>query len=61
MIEPKNKFAKFAMDSCGPVVINDETGLVCEEWRTNLRAAYLGVQRFIDAKHRRNTYEKALQ
>ena len=30
MIEPKNKFAQFAMDSCGPVVINEETGLVCE-------------------------------
>ncbi|MCR4686680.1 MAG: DUF1810 domain-containing protein [Lachnospiraceae bacterium] len=46
---------------CSPVVINDETGLVCEEWRTNLRAAYLGVQRFIDAQNRRNTYEKALE
>ena len=61
MIEPKNKFAQFAMDSCGPVVINDETGLVCEAWRTNLRACYLGIQRFIDAQNRWNTYEKALQ
>ena len=49
------------MDSCGPVVINDETGLVCEEWRTILRAEYFGLQRFIDAQNRWNTYEKALQ
>ena len=61
MIQPKNKFAQFAMDSCGPVVINDETGLVCEEWRTILRAEYFGLQRFIDAQNRWNTYEKALQ
>ena len=40
-VKPKGKFAEFAMNSCGPVVINSETGLVSEAYRTNLRAIYI--------------------
>lgn len=57
----KSKFSEFAKNICGPVVINDETGLVCEAYRTNLRAIYTGLQRFIDAQNKWNTYEKALE
>lgn len=61
MTKLKNKFSEFAMNSCGSEVINDKIGLACEEWRTILRAEYYGIQRFIDAQNRRNTYEKALE
>jgi uncharacterized protein (DUF1810 family) len=60
-VKPKGKFAEFAMNSCGPVVINSETGLVSEAYRTNLRAIYTGLQRYVDAQDRWNTYDKALE
>lgn len=61
VVKPKNNFAEFAMNSCGPVVINSETGLVSEAYRTNLRAIYTGLQRYVDAQDRWNTYDKALE
>ena len=61
VVKPKGKFAEFAMNSCGPVVINSETGLVSEAYRTNLRAIYTGLQRYVDAQDRWNTYDKALE
>ena len=61
VVKPKYNFAKLAMNSCGPVVINSETGLVSEAYRTNLRAIYTGLQRYVDAQDRWNTYDKALE
>lgn len=60
MAKLKNRFAEFAMNICGPVVIGED-GLPCEAYRSNLRAIYLGLQRYIDAQNKWNTYEKALQ
>lgn len=58
--KPKNDFADFARNIAGPVVIGED-GLPCEAYRTNLRAIYTGLQRFIDAQNQWNTYEKALE
>ena len=62
MIEkPKNEFAQWAENIAGPMVIDDDTGLPIEGYRPYLNAIYKGLQRFIDAQDRRNTYQKALE
>ena len=58
--KPKNDFADFARNIAGPVVIGED-GLPCEAYRTDLHAIYAGLQRFIDAQNKWNTYEKALE
>ena len=62
MIEkPKNEFAQWAENIAGPMVIDDDTGLPIEGYRPYLSAIYKGLQRFIDAQDRGNTYQKALE
>ena len=62
MIEkPKNEFAQWAENIAGPMVIDDDTGLPIEGYRPYLNAIYKGLQRFIDAQDRGNTYQKALE
>ena len=59
-VKPKGKCAEFAVKIAGPLVI-DGDGKPRDAFKPILHAAYKGLQRFIDAQDKWNTYDKALE
>ena len=59
-VKPKGKCAEFAVKIAGPMVI-DGDGKPRDAYKPALHAAYKGLQRFIDAQDKWNTYDKALE
>lgn len=59
-VKPKGKFAEFAVKIAGPLVI-DGDGKPRDAYKPALHAAYKGLQRFIEAQDKWNTYDKALE
>ena len=57
--EPKNEFSRWAAEIAGPLVINTD-GLPFDELKPYLLSIYKGINRFIDAQNRHDTYQKAL-
>ena len=60
VVKPKGKCAEFAVKIAGPMVI-DGDGKPRDAYKPVLHAAYKGLQRFIDAQDKWNTYDKALE
>lgn len=60
VVKPKGKCAEFAVKIAGPMVI-DGDGKPRDAYKPALHAAYKGLQRFIDAQDKWNTYDKALE
>ena len=60
VVKPKGKCAEFAVKIAGPMVI-DGDGKPRDAYKPALHAAYKGLQRFIDAQDKWNTYDKALK
>ena len=59
-VKPKGKCAEFAVKIAGPMVI-DGDGKPRDAYKPALHAAYKGLQRFIEAQDKWNTYDKALE
>ena len=59
-VKPKGKCAEFAVGIAGPLVI-DGDGKPHDAYKPVLHAAYKGLQRFIEAQDKWNTYDKALE
>lgn len=59
-VKPKGKCAEFAVKIAGPLVI-DGDGKPRDAYKPALHAAYKGLQRFIEAQDKWNTYDKALE
>lgn len=59
-VKPKGKCAEFAVGIAGPMVI-DGDGKPYDSFKPILHAAYKGLQRFIEAQDKWNTYDKALE
>ena len=59
-VTPKGKCAEFAVKIAGPMVI-DGDGKPRDAYKPVLHAAYKGLQRFIEAQDKWNTYDKALE
>lgn len=59
-VKPKGKCAEFAVKIAGPLVI-DGDGKPHDAYKPVLYAAYKGLQRFIEAQDKWNTYDKALE
>ena len=59
--KPKTEFAQWAENIAGPIVIDDDTGLPHDGLRPYLHAINKGLQRFIDAQNKWNTYQTALK
>ena len=59
-VKPKGKCAEFAVKIAGPMVI-DGDGKPRDAYKPALHAAYKGLQRFIEAQNKWNTYDKALE
>lgn len=59
-IKSKKEFIEWAEKIAGPFATgsNDESD---ERWKITFHAIYKGLQRFIDAQDRGNTYQKALE
>ncbi len=59
-IKSKKEFIEWAEKIAGPFATgsNDESD---ERWKITFNAIYKGLQRFIDAQDRGNTYQKALE
>lgn len=60
VVKPKGKCAEFAVKIAGPMVI-DGDGKPRDAYKPVLHAAYKGLQRFIEAQDKWNTYDKALE
>lgn len=60
VVKPKGKCAEFAVKIAGPLVI-DGDGKPRDAYKPALHAAYKGLQRFIEAQDKWNTYDKALE
>ena len=60
VVKPKGKCAEFAVKIAGPMVI-DGDGKPRDAYKPALHAAYKGLQRFIEAQDKWNTYDKALE
>ena len=60
VVKPKGKCAEFAVKIAGPMVI-DGDGKPRDAYKPALYAAYKGLQRFIEAQDKWNTYDKALE
>ena len=60
VVKPIGKCAEFAVNIAGPLVINGD-GKPFDPFKPILYAAYKGLQRFIDAQNKWNTYDKALE
>ena len=59
-VKPKGKCAEFAVKIAGPMVI-DGDGKPRDAYKPALHAAYKGLQRFIEAQDKWNSYDKALE
>lgn len=60
VVKPKGKCAEFAVKIAGPLVI-DGDGKPRDAYKPVLHAAYKGLQRFIEAQDKWDTYNKALE
>lgn len=60
VVKPKGKCAEFAVKIAGPLVI-DGDGKPHDAYKPVLHAAYKGLQRFIEAQDKWDTYNKALE
>lgn len=60
VVKPKGKCAEFAVKIAGPMVI-DGDGKPRDAYKPALHAAYKGLQRYIEAQDKWNTYDKALE
>ena len=60
VVKPKGKCAEFAVKIAGPMVI-DGDGKPRDAYKPALHAVYKGLQRFIEAQDKWNTYDKALE